>query len=116
MHAIAVGPPHPLAAQPLPAARILFPAPLPPHHPRDDILAWAARRSGARCIAALNASLKTTQLETCVAWNTATAMNRMTTMAPTREGHPQQGTRALVAEAVSPANLCRMCPTWQPWL
>jgi hypothetical protein len=51
-----------------------------------------------------------------VAWNTATCMNRMGSMAPAREGHPQQGTRALVAEAVSPANLCRMCPTWQPWL
>ncbi|KAL4439666.1 hypothetical protein ABPG75_002667 [Micractinium tetrahymenae] len=83
---------------------------------RDDILSWAARRSGARCIAALNASLKTTQLETCVAWNSASCMNRMGVMAPAREGHPQQGTRALVAEAVAPANLCRMCPTWQPWL
>ena len=83
---------------------------------RDDILSWAARRSGARCIAALNASLKTSQLETCVAWNTATCMNRVGTMAPARDGHPQQGTRALVAEAVAPANLCRMCPTCFAWL
>ncbi|KAL4854024.1 Transcription-associated protein 1 [Chlorella vulgaris] len=83
---------------------------------RDDILSWAARRSGARCIAALNASLKTTQLETCVAWNTAASMHRITTMAPAREGHPQQGTRALVAEAVAAENLARMCPTWSAWL
>jgi hypothetical protein len=82
---------------------------------RDDILAWAARRSGARCIAALNTSLKSTQLETCVAWNTATCLNRIGNMAPAREGHPQQGTRALVAEAVAASNLARQETVWCPW-
>ena len=83
---------------------------------RDDILSWATRRSGARCIAALNASLKSSQLDTCVAWNTASCMSRLAAMAPADEGHPQQGARTLVAEAVAAQNLCRMCPTWQPWL
>lgn len=90
---------------------------------RDDILAWAARRSGARCIAALNASLKTSQLETCVAWNTATCMNRLGTMAPGQQQaapgqrltHPQTGSRQLIAEAVAPSNLALMCPTWMSW-
>lgn len=50
-----------------------------------------------------------------MAWNTATCMNRVATMAPTLTGHPQQGTRALVAEAVAAANLAKMCPTYQPW-
>lgn len=42
-------------------------------------------------------------------------MNRVASMAPAQEGHPQQGTRALVAEAVAAVNLANMCVTYQGW-
>ena len=32
------------------------------------------------------------------------------------EGDPQSGSRKLVEIAANPGNLCRMEPTWQPWL
>ena len=87
---------------------------------RDDILAWAARRSGSRSIAALAGSLKPAQLDACVNLNVKAAMERAAQMGPassvTCEGNPQAGMRHLVELAVSPANLCRMEPTWQPWL
>eukprot|EP00887_Chlorella_sp_A99_P004017 scaffold11.g4017.t1 len=87
---------------------------------RDDILAWAARRSGARSIAALAASLKPAQLDACVNLNVKAALDRTSQLGPassvTCEGNPQQGMRHLVEAAVAPANLCRMEPTWQPWL
>lgn len=86
---------------------------------RDDILAFAARRSGARSIAALAQNFKTAQLETCVDHNVSAAGERVAQLGPgpgvTAAGNPQTGARALVEAATSPANLCRMEPTWQPW-
>lgn len=87
---------------------------------RDDILAWAARRSGTRSIAALAASFRAEQLATCVQLNVAAATTRIAGVGPgpavVAQGNPQAGMRALVEAATNPANLCRMEPTWQPWL
>ena len=85
---------------------------------RDDIFGWALRRVQNRSIAALN--LKVNQLEACVGANVNAAMNRLALAGPsnsvTATGNPQAGMRQLVMAATDPANLCRMEPTWQPWL
>ena len=48
------------------------------------------------------------------------SFHRLAQMGPTSsvacESDPQSGARKLVEIAANPGNLCRMEPTWQPWL
>ncbi|KAL6768445.1 hypothetical protein ACKKBF_B39155 [Auxenochlorella protothecoides x Auxenochlorella symbiontica] len=86
---------------------------------RDDILAWAARRSGSRSVAALSSSFGPAQIQTCVAMNVKAATERVAAVGPASSvlaaANPQTGMRKLVDAATNPQNLCRMEPTWQPW-
>ena len=43
---------------------------------RDDILAWALRRSGARSVAALQETLQSEQVETCIMLNVKGTLDR----------------------------------------
>ncbi|KDD71898.1 hypothetical protein H632_c4207p0 [Helicosporidium sp. ATCC 50920] len=86
---------------------------------RDDVLVCATRRMGLRSVAALMSSLSPAQLEVTVAKNARAALERLAQVGPASsvsvQGSPQAGFRQLLDVATSPANLCRMEPTWQPW-
>lgn len=87
---------------------------------RDDILAWAMRRYQIKSVVAVDQILKVSHLEACVGSNIVSAMNRLAGAGPSNSvvfnGNPQLGMRQLVTSATDANNLCRMEPTWQPWL
>lgn len=88
-------------------------------HFRDDIPTFMTRRSGRSCIAGL--PITPGQLQEMVHLNVERALERMREVVPpvSRENvaaDPQRGAHELVAQATDSRNLCKLDPTWHPWL
>ncbi|GFR40173.1 hypothetical protein Agub_g730, partial [Astrephomene gubernaculifera] len=97
---------------------------------RDDIVAWAARRSSKQAF-----SMKNETLQSLVLRNTSMVLERIQRTCPvqpsedpTPPGQQPAGRPSplltvpllpyiveLIAAAQEPKNLCRMEPTWHPW-
>ncbi|KAK9855808.1 hypothetical protein WJX84_006870 [Apatococcus fuscideae] len=102
---------------------------------RDDITAWAIKRTRMMGPASSSSSgstsgLRPSQLRSVVIRNIDDCFNRLKIIAPTqpppRQEHEvvgvgavpglQQGAVQLVEAALDPRLLCKMDPTWHPWL